>query len=338
MSELRCNPVTGRWVIFAPERGHRPREVQSRLSPSTPAARFDPTCPFCPGNEGQLLGIIAETKSDREPGWLTRVVPNKFPAVGPAAAIHGRAANLYEAAAIDGSHEVLIESPRHDRDIACMPVQEAHDVLATCLSRYRVLMGLAAVQSVIVFRNRGSIAGASLPHPHSQLIALHFVPPLVRAREALMANYHRKMERCLLCDIVTYEQSDGSRIVAENDAFITLVPFAASVPCEIWILPKQHQADFADIQAEAIRLLAASQRDALVRLAQALDDPSYNYVIDTASKGSSDAPHLHWCLRILPQVTVPGGFELGSDLAINPSLPEEDAMMLRSSLPAMTEM
>jgi len=194
-------------------------------------------------------------------------------------------------------------------------------------------MADSAVASVIVFRNRGKIAGASLPHPHSQVIALETIAPLVQARQAAMLSYYQKEKRCVLCDIVTYERDNGSRVVSENDGFMTTVPFAANAPCEMWLLPKYHRAHFGDLPDNEVELLAIALRDALTRLGGVLDDPPYDYVIDTAAKGASEAAALHWRLRIMPRVTVAAGFELASGLPINPSLPEEDATMLRSFRP-----
>lgn len=192
-------------------------------------------------------------------------------------------------------------------------------------------MAEEAVQSVIVFRNRGKIAGASLQHPHSQIIGLEIIPPLVQARQTAMLDYYKANRRCLLCDIISRERTDRKRVVAENEAFVTIVPFAPIAPAEIWLLPKQHQADFKEIERAAINLLALALQDALVRLKAVFNDPLYNYVIDTASKGDWGSGRLHWRLRIIPQVTTQGGFELASGLPINPSLPERDAAALRSS-------
>jgi UDPglucose--hexose-1-phosphate uridylyltransferase len=271
--------------------------------------------------------------SSQTPGWRTRVVPNKFPAVSQDITYSKQESAFYQAAPGRGNHEVVIESPRHDHDLTTMSEQQVRDALATCRSRYEALMADSVVASVIVFRNRGKIAGASLPHPHSQLIALDTIAPLVQARQAAMLSYYQKENRCVLCDIIAHERDSGSRVVNENDAFLTIVPFAAHAPCEMWLVPKHHQADFGDLPNHEVELLAITLRDALARLSTALHDPPYNYVIDSAAKGASRMPALHWRLRILPQVTVSAGFEFGSGLPINPSLPEEDAAVLRSFRP-----
>ncbi len=338
MSELRRDPTTDRWVIIAPERGHRPRGSQPQSKkPAGQRLPFDPTCPFCPGNESRLPAIIAEIPSTQKPGWRTRVVPNKFPAVSQDVTPRKQESAFYEIAAGRGNHEVVIESPRHDHDITTMPEEQVRDALATYRSRYEALTADGGAGSVILFRNRGVTAGASLPHPHAQLIALDTIAPLVQARQAAMLSYYQKEKRCVLCDIIAYERDNGSRVVNENDAFLTVVPFAANAACEMWLLPKHHRADFGDLPDDEVEFLAIALRDALMRLSGALDDPPYDYVIDTPAKGASGAPALHWRLRIVPQVTVPAGFELGSGLLINPSLPEEDAAVLRSFRPVSQE-
>jgi UDPglucose--hexose-1-phosphate uridylyltransferase len=276
-----------------------------------------------------LPSIIAETASIEQPGWRSRVVANKFPAVSQDAAFceHGQ---FFEAAAVRGHHEVVIEAPRHDDDLTTMPRDKVRDVLTIYRSRYEALMADTPVQSVIVFRNRGTTAGASLHHPHSQIVALEAVPPLVKARQTTMFNYFREKGRCVVCEAIANEQVHGSRIVNANDDFVTLVPFAATAPCEMWVLPKRHQAEFSDIRDAEIDLLAIALKDALLRLEAALGGPPYNYLVDTAPKGGSGSPYLHWRIRVVPQSGVSAGFEMASGLPINPHLPEEDAAVLRS--------
>jgi UDPglucose--hexose-1-phosphate uridylyltransferase len=152
-----------------------------------------------------------------------------------------------------------------------------------------------------------------------------------------MLRYYQSNGHCAVCDIIDHERNDGSRTVTENDVFVTVVPLAANTRCEMWILPKRHEADFGNPRSGEIELLAIALRDALVRLAAALDDPPYNYIVDTAAKGGALLPHLHWALRIVPQLTLPAGFELGSGQLINHSLPEEDAAILRSFRPVPKE-
>ena len=339
MSDLRRDPTTDGWVIIAPERGRRPREGPRPFKRTAPALRFNSTCPFCPGNEAKLPAIIDEMPSTQKPGWRTRVAPNKFPAVSQdiARCRHGPA--FYETAAAQGHHEVVIESPRHDNDLAMMSEQEVRDVLVTYRSRYEALIAERAVHSVIVFRNHGVISGASLRHPHSQVIALNIVPALVRIRQAAMLGYYQKERRCILCDIVVHERGDGSRVVTENDAFLTVVPLARRIrTCEMWLIPKRHQADFGDLQNGRLpefcdrtprRSHASSCRVRRSAL-QLCDRHRCKRRIGSTAPALAPAHH----------AAVDGSRRLeslGSGLAINPSLPEEDAIILRSFRPFLKE-
>jgi UDPglucose--hexose-1-phosphate uridylyltransferase len=330
VNEFRRDPTTGKCVIIAPGRLRRPHDGVHASEPVATAPAFGASCPFCPGNENELPGIVAELPSAVRPGWRTRVVPNRFPIVSHDFAPGGNVPVFYEAVTGQGRHEVVIESPRHDDDLTTMSEAEVRDVLTTCLHRYSALLADEAVRSVIIFRNRGAAAGASLRHPHSQLVALAAEPPSVQALQGAMCDYYQKEGRCIICDLIAFERTDGSRVVTENDAFVTIVPFAALAPCEIWLLPKRHQPCFGDLQEHGLELLANAVRDALARLATVLNDPPYNYVIDSVVDDGPGAGYRHWRLRIVPQVAIPGGFELGSGLPINPSLPEHDAALLRA--------
>jgi UDPglucose--hexose-1-phosphate uridylyltransferase len=330
MSELRQDKASGRWVVIAPERGRRPREWAADGVPADRLPAFDPACPFCPGNEALLPGIVAERPAEDVPGWRTRVVPNKFPALGRDGRLGTQAQGIYTMAAARGRHEVVIETPCHNADLALMSRQAVAAVIATYRQRYDELMRQSDIRSVVVFRNYGRAAGASLRHPHSQIIALAMVPPGIEAREAWGRRQYDATGACVCCEIVAFELEDRRRLVLESDRFVAFVPFAAASPFELWLVPKRHQASFAEIgedeQADLANLLGCALR----RLRCALADPPYNTVIETASKDDAGAPHLHWYLRIVPNLVTPGGFELGSGLTINPSVPEDDAATLRS--------
>jgi UDPglucose--hexose-1-phosphate uridylyltransferase len=329
MSELRQDRTTGDWVIVAPERGRRPQagkpNVRRKLRP-----RFDPDCPFCPGNEARLPGVIAETAADGAPGWRVRIVPNKYPAVRLDAPAPAGGDRQYVQPG-KGTHQVIIESPWHDAELATMSADEATAVVGAYRERSRLLLAQDGVQAVILFCNRGRDAGASLLHPHAQIVALAVVPPKVAAMDDWARRYTQEHGRCALCDALDAEHKDGARIVDENDGFVVLVPFAAQHPCELWIVPKDHQASFAALADGALGDFAALLARALRRLKTALADPPYNLVIDSAPRDQIAAPHWHWRLRLVPDLVTWGGFELGSGLPINPSSPEEDARLLRAA-------
>jgi len=329
MGELRQDRTTGAWVIVAPKRGKRPhaREPSARLAPRP---RYDPQCPFCPGNEAQLPGIVAETKMRQPPGWRARVVPNKFAAVEldsvPAAAADGHAVKPAH-----GIHQVIIESPWHDADLDTMGAEELNAVVAVYRERSRALLDENGLQAAILFRNRGRDAGASLLHPHAQVIALELLPPKLAAMDSWSRRYHEEQGRCALCDEVAREREARARLVDENDAFVALVPFAAEHPFELWIVPKRHEASFTALDDDELPAFAGLLGRALRRLRAALGNPNYNFVVDSAPKSEREAAHWHWKLRIVPDVATWGGFELGAGLPINPSSPEEDAQALRAA-------
>lgn len=339
--DFRQNPLTGEWVIYSPNRGQRPNDFEESAGPKNNIPAYDPDCPFCPGNEDLLTDILQERDHPQEDRWMTRVVSNKYPIVannihhehrhglGPHPPSHQQTDPLFPSASVHGSHEVLIESSRHDHRIPVMPPKEFQLVLSTYQDRYRIYQELDRIQAVVLFRNHGSAAGTSLRHPHAQLIALDILPKHILEREKRARAYYQQQGSCLICDLIQRELERGKRVIAENEAYLSVVPFFARSPYEIWILPKVHQTHFGSIPEENNRLLAASLQSQLQRLDQVLDDPDYNYVIQgPPTRGKSD-PAQHWHLQILPRISRPAGFEIGSGMQVNTSGPEHDAQQLR---------
>jgi UDPglucose--hexose-1-phosphate uridylyltransferase len=328
MSELRQDRTTGGWVIIAPQRSRRPQTGKSgEHAPKLP--RFDPSCPFCPGHENQLPGIITEISSRDALGWSVRVVPNKFPAVQVKPTGDAIFHSGHRSQPGFGVHEVIIESPSHDTEPANLAVDELNLILKIYRERSRVLLARDDIAAIILFRNYGPQSGASLAHPHAQIIALGIVPPKLTALSDWTRRYHQENASCAMCNELAIERKDGTRIVDENDSFVALVPFAAEHPSELWIVPKEHQPSFTVIGDNALGEFAAIVGRSLRRLKFTLDDPPYNFVFDSAPKAECAAPYWHWKLRIVPDVAIWGGFELGGGLPINPSSPEDDARVLR---------
>ena len=325
--EIRFDPLMQQWVIMAPDRGRRPKDHTEPRSPRKAAGSYDPECPFCPGNEARLGEIILETAGGAD--WATRVVTNKYPALSPEAARRRRHEGPYLKTGGYGRHEVVIESPRHDRHPGTMTAAEIEPLVETYHRRYNDLIGINETVLVLVFRNHGWRAGTSLVHPHSQIVATEIRPRRVQRRQDAARRYYDQEGRCLLCDLLDCEIRDGRRLLWQNDAYAAWVPYAADVPYETWIVPKQHQADFGCLDDALKAALAASLQRALGCLVARLDDPDYNYVIHSAGRQHAGAPHLHWYLRIAPRLTTRAGFEIGSGISINPSLPEDDAAFLR---------
>ncbi len=275
-----------------------------------------------------LPSTILEIPDKETKSWRTRVVPNKFPALTPDGDTARLCEGIYVAMPGYGRHEVIIESPHHDDHIAAMSVDHVSAIVETYHRRFTDLMKEHGNMMILVFRNRGARAGTSLIHPHSQVIVTGMVPGHIRWREEEAQRYFDVWGRCVYCDIIQFEMRDRKRVVFENSSFLAFVPYAAEVPFEIWILPKRHQASFGQISDESKLDLAASLRDVLGKLHLRLKDPDYNYVIVTPPQYKADEPQLHWYLQIRPRLTTRAGFEIGSGISINPSLPEADAAFL----------
>jgi UDPglucose--hexose-1-phosphate uridylyltransferase len=329
MSELRQDRTTGAWVIVAPERGVRPHHALYRCAGGQALRAFDPNCPFCPGNESQLPGILAETASPEPPGWRVRVVPNKYPIVQPGAALAQARAQPHRAMPSFGHHEVVIESPRHDADPASISVDHAGAVVTLFRQRFIGLLARPGIETVVLFRNHGPAGGASLRHPHSQLVALGMVPPRLRSMIDWARQHLAEAGRCVTCEEIDIERADGSRIVEETPYFVAFAPFAASVPFEVWLVPRRHQASFSELEESECADLGRLLRRTLQRLNSVHDDPPYNFVVDSFDAASNHAS-VHWRLRIAPDLVTWGGFELGAGVPINPSSPEKDAEALRA--------
>ena len=319
MSEFRQDPTNGEWVIIAPSRGERPR---TRMPADAKLHRvtFDPNCPFCPGNEGQLPAIIDELSSPDYPGWRTRVIPNKFPVLST-----DREPPSDRATSGYGNHEVIIETPRHDIDLADMPAEDLEAVVKTWHRRFDAALAMPGIEAVMLFRNRGNRAGASLGHSHSQLVALPFVPPRLRSALDWAHTHFQSSGKCVICEEIERELEDGKRVVECTELYAVLTPFAAQFPFEQWIVPRRHTPSFIMANTKEQAALGHALKNALERLRSAKGDVSYNLVLEPGSPGDVLASAAHWSMRVVPHLTTPGGFELGTGMIINPSSPERDS-------------
>jgi UDPglucose--hexose-1-phosphate uridylyltransferase len=231
-----------------------------------------------------------------------------------------------------GYHDVIIETHRHDGDLATLAPSEATAIVRTYVSRYLELISRPGISSVVVFRNHGPRAGASLVHPHSQVIALGQPSPRLAATTSWAHAVYSHTGRCPTCAEVESELSQGLRIVEATTSFVLLVPFAASSPYELCIVPRRHAASFGRIDDAEIVDLAALLQRSLSRLNGVLGRPEFRFAIESGGEDKRHEAYNHWRLRIVPQVVIEGGFELGSGLPINPSRPEDDARALREVL------
>jgi UDPglucose--hexose-1-phosphate uridylyltransferase len=331
MPELRRDPITGEWVIVASERAKRPTDFSRRPKDQ----EFDPsaTCPFDPGNESmtppEILAFRHPGSQRNGPGWWVRVVPNKYPALAVEGSLNKAGFGMYDWMNGVGAHEVIIETPEHDKPFAFLDDRQIEDVLWAYRARYLDLRKDPRLKFILIFRNYGRVAGASLDHPHSQLIATPMVPGVIAQEMEGARRYESYRERCVYCDILRQEADEGTRVVAENDHFIAFEPFASKYPFETWVLPKRHLSSFAAIAAEEQSAFAAMLGEALRRIHFCLDDPPYNYTIHTAPCDRDDRDDFHWHLEIFPRLTIAAGFEMGTGIYINVTPPEVAARYLR---------
>ena len=332
MSTLRFDPTTSDWVIFAPSRSLRPHELAGGTGAAgEPKAPPVATCPFCPGNESftppEIHSVAAAAGSNSR--WRVRVVANKFPALKIEES-PGRLSEdgVFRYMAGCGAHEVIVESPDHTRLLAQQPVDQIECVLQTLQWRYRDLMRDPRFQTVILFKNHGSEAGTSLAHPHWQLIATPVVPRLLRLKHFEASEYFDRTGKCLYCELAEREIVAGKRIIARNDHFVALMPYASHNPFETWILPLEHQASFMLVAPERLRALSQLLKQVLLKLHTGLGNPAFNLTIDDVPRGDERKEYFLWHIRILPRLTTPAGFELGSGMSINTVLPEDAAKFL----------
>jgi len=328
MPELRRDPIIGRWIIISSERGKKPSEFPKDQEPNNTLS-----CPFCNGNEhltpSEILAYRQPGSQKDKPGWWVRVVPNKFPALGIEGGINKIADGIYDKMNGFGAHEIIIETPEHNKEIFDLDDKKAEDIIWSYRDRIMDLKKDIRFEYILIFKNRGSAAGASISHPHSQLIALPMVPVRVKQEMQGSKMYFDYKERCIFCDIIQQELSEQIRIVSENDDFIAVCPYASRFPFEVWIVPKKHDSHFEDIQKHEVTLLTKLMKDVLKRLNIVLDNPPYNYLIHTSPIKEGLSLYYHWHIEIMPKLTKVAGFEWGTGFYINPTLPEEAAKFLR---------
>lgn len=330
MPELRKDPVIGRWVIIATERRKRPTDFGVKAE----ACVLDTTtCPFCEGNEAKTPPEIIAFRNGsppNSPGWEVRVIPNKFPALAIEGDLSRRGDGMFDMMNGVGAHEVIVETPKHSCNFDEMEQRQVEQVMWAYRERIIDLKKDPRLQYILIFKNKGRDAGASLEHTHSQLIALPIVPKRVSEELKGSREYFNFKERCVFCDIIRQEIQDGSRVVAENQDFIILSPYAPKSPYETWILPKQHQSSFEMVRPDQMPQLAQMLHRLMLKMAAVLGNPPYNYMIHTAPL-HQDPPHFHWHIEIMPKLTQVAGFEWGSGFYINPAPPEDAAQELRAA-------
>lgn len=328
MSELRQNLITRDWVIIAHERSQRPNQFAKKIESDRLMPPYQADCPFCPGNEHDTAEEIC-CLGERE-NWKVRAVFNKYPAVSPEKEPVRKIEQSYRSIAGFGVHEVIIEHRLHNISPALMDISEIANIFTMYRERYRQLKRDPRIKTIVIFKNHGPKAGTSLEHPHSQIAATPIVPGQLRDRISEAMRYFDETGECLYCRTMKDEISASERIISENKHFVAFIPYAALSPFHLWIFPKKHSSSFEHISDEEIMGMAQILKTVLAKLYYGLNNPDYNYTIRSIPTDQDYADYYHWYLAIVPRVSQAAGFELGTGMFINTSLPEESAEFLRS--------
>lgn len=327
MSEFRQNYVNKEWVIIAPERSKRPDDMRDEREESAPLPPFKDDCPFCPGHEDRTPPASYSLSNGES--WKLRVVPNKFAALSPGTTLERDCDGPFLRAGGFGVAEVLIESPRHDETLSTLSLADVEQVLRAFRTRHLALASDPRINLVTIFRNHGKLAGTSLEHPHSQIIATPIVPPHVRDPWQQAQAHFDTFGRCAYCEALNGEIRAEARILRESEHYVSFCPYASKSPFEIRIFPRRHCASFSWLHDLELFDLAYILKDALERLRVGLRNPDYNLLLRSCAFGDEDARHLHWYMVVIPKLTTAAGFELGTGIYINVTPPEVAAAYLR---------
>jgi UDPglucose--hexose-1-phosphate uridylyltransferase len=308
MPELRKDPITERWVIISSERGKRPSDWT--LEPKVRTGGF---CPFCPGNEDktppEVRALRPGTDQKNVPGWKIRVVPNKFPALQIEGELNRRGEGLYDLMNGVGAHEVIIETPNHLAELADLEADHIYDTLLIFRERILDLKNDTRFKYILIFKNHGISAGASLEHSHSQLIATPIIPKRVYEELVGAKRHYDFKERCIYCDILHQEMQMGRRMVVHTEDYVSVEPFAPRFPFETWLLPVKHYSHFENMELREYYGLAAVLKETLLRINRTLENPHYNFILHTSPVQEAPLLEFHWHIEIIPKLTKVAGFE-----------------------------
>ncbi|MFW2439294.1 MAG: DUF4931 domain-containing protein [Arenicellales bacterium] len=349
LREIRINPIVpSESVLVATARGNRPKKTEE-LAPRDSRSHVA-TCPFCRGNEDKTPPAIQAIPG--EENWDIRIVENLYPVLGDDREQPDLNLGLQQTIDGYGRHEVIIDNSNHG--IALHEMTSSHIALLfrTYRDRMRVLYESDdRLRYVLAFKNFGPAAGASIPHTHSQMIALPVVPDNVQSEVDHSHNYYEKHHNCVFCSLIDealtfetriYDRESGEvrrkidvgqYVIERGKRFIAIKPFASRYEWEIHILPLIHQADFKDATDEDMEDFAAVLKRTMARLDAVLGGVQYNYFLHSIPHNRSfeeNIPSYHWHLEITPRTSIPNGFELGSGLFVNTISPEAAAEQLRS--------
>jgi UDPglucose--hexose-1-phosphate uridylyltransferase len=327
LTELRQDLVTGDWVVIATGRAKRPEDFAANKRVVI-EEDLDRLCFFChPEETGQEEDVLIYQTSDGE--WSLRVFPNKYPSFSKGEVLGHKEEGPYFAMDGTGYHELVVTCDHH-RQIAHLSTLEVAEIIDAYRDRYINLMNKKNVNYIEIFHNHGKEAGASIAHPHSQLIAIPVISPYIQGELDGAEEYYRSNKECVYCTMVEWESGHKKRVVFENDDFLAYCPFSSRAAFEVWVLPKKHKPYFERINDKEKLALAEVLQIAINKIYNALEDPAYNFYIHTSPCDGKDYPHYHWHIEILPRTANWAGFELSTGIEISTIQPEVAAEYLRN--------
>ncbi|MFX1513751.1 MAG: galactose-1-phosphate uridylyltransferase [Promethearchaeota archaeon] len=329
MPELRQNPITFEWVIIAPEREKRPfNHRKTKIKPKL--EEYDPKCPFCPGNNVEIPLQAFSMKCSGQEAPIVFSFRNKYPAlISNPNHLEEETNGYFHKIEGFGFHEVIVENPKHNLTFGTYNDEEAFLVVKAYHERCSKIYEDRRISYVTIFQNHGKEAGASLSHPHSQLIGTPFVPTRVQTRQKTASEFYKENQTCIVCNLIQKELEVKKRVICETSSFLVISPFAARDPFETWIIPKIHHTSFNMIDEKELESLGAILNLTLGKLKFGLNDPDYNLIFRSAPIKEKAEEYYHWYIEIFPRLRKTAGFEIGSGIYVNTSIPEQNAKLLR---------
>jgi len=334
-SQLRYDIVSKDWVVIATGRARRPDEFKKEKKEKPQPKR---TCPFCHLKK-QLPPSLIYRKNAKYEGkgipldWTTLVIPNLYPAFSPSGKLDERKEGpFYKTLNAVGFHEVVITKD-HKKHIALFSQRQVKELIDVYQERYLSLKKEKFVNYISIFHNHGSEAGASISHPHSQILTTPLIDVGLQRTLANAEDFFKEKGSCIYCLMNDWERKMKKRIIFENEHFIALCPFASKVAFEVIITPKKHLSYFEETTEEEKIALSEVFRQTMARLNKALNNPPYNFYLHTAPCDDKEYRFYHWHWTILPKTATPAGFEFGTGIEISVIEPEKAAEYLKKQKP-----
>ncbi len=336
-SELRLDLVSKDWVVIATGRAKRPESFSEKENEKEKTSSFEKAenCPFCQDVNKQARPSLVFAGGEKlkefekvPENWSLITLSNKFPAVTPQKDARERAEGPYQLMDGVGFHEIVV-TRSHEKDVSLLKKEKIREILDAYQERYLEFMNEKFVNYISIFHNHGEKSGATLEHPHSQIMAIPTTDPDIRNSIIGSRRYWNYHNKCIHCQIIEWDREDGQRIVFENEKFIALCPFASKMAFTVRIYPKEHLSYFERVNEEQKDALAEVFQVVTSKIKKALNSPSYNFFLRTSPCDGKDYSHYHWHFEILPRTSIQAGFEFGAGMEISTIEPEKAAGYLR---------